>query len=388
MNQQRPKKTVVMFSFASFLNDLGSDMISPIWPLFLTSVLGVNMTVLGFIDGLGEAVVSLSQAFSGRLSDKIRRRKVFVWLGYLFAACSRIGYAFARIWQFIIPFRILDRMGKVREAPRDAIIADISNHETRGKNFGLLEAMDSLGAVFGITICVLFAQKLGYRNLFLLAAIPSVLSVLLVVFFIKEKPDKEIKLHHGLNLSGLNRNFKLFLMLSALFALGSFTYSFLLIYAKTFGFPIAFVPVLYLIFTAAASAFSFPFGKLSDKIGRKNVLTIAYLIWALICLVLVLGQNYWMLVGSFVLYGLHKGALKPVQKTFVSELAPAEFRASALGGFQMVTGLCALPASFIAGVLWDAVSVYAPFYFSLGLTLLAIIMLFFIRERGEDHGKL
>jgi len=380
MNQKETKKTIRTFALASFLNDLGSDMIYPIWPLFVTSVLGAPMSALGFIDGLGEAIVSISQAVSGYISDRIRKRKIFVWTGYLFGSLSRVGYAISSVWQHLIPFRILDRAGKIRSAPRDAIIADISTKENRGKNFGLLRAMDNLGAVCGIIVCILFFKLLGYRNLFLLAAIPSVIGASLIFHLIKEKKPADIKIYKGLSLKDLDKNFKLFLLLSSFFALGSFSYSFLLIYAKEFGFQTAFVPVLYLVFTAVASIFSVPFGKLSDKIGRKQVLMLSYIFWGLVCLSFIFFRSHLAIILTFVLYGLHKGALEPVQKTFVSELSPIKYRASSLGGFQMVVGLCALPASLIAGVLWDKISIFMPFYFSLSLTALSIIMLIFVKE--------
>ncbi len=380
MNQKETKKTIRTFALASFLNDLGSDMIYPIWPLFVTSVLGAPMSALGFIDGLGEAIVSISQAVSGYISDRIRKRKIFVWTGYLFGSLSRVGYAISSVWQHLIPFRILDRAGKIRSAPRDAIIADISTKENRGKNFGLLRAMDNLGAVCGIIVCILFFKLLGYRNLFLLAAIPSVIGASLIFHLIKEKKPADIKIYKGLSLKDLDKNFKLFLLLSSFFALGSFSYSFLLIYAKEFGFQTAFVPVLYLVFTAVASIFSVPFGKLSDKIGRKQVLMLSYIFWGLVCLSFIFFRSHLAIILAFVLYGLHKGALEPVQKTFVSELSPIKYRASSLGGFQMVVGLCALPASLIAGVLWDKISIFMPFYFSLSLTALSIIMLIFVKE--------
>jgi len=381
MSQKETRKTVRTFALASFLNDFGSDMIYPIWPLFLTTILGAPMVVLGFIDGLGEAIVSISQAASGYVSDRIRKRKIFVWTGYLFGSLSRVGYAISSVWQHLIPFRILDRAGKIRGAPRDAIIADVSSKENRGKNFGLLRAMDNLGAVCGIIICILFFGLLGYRNLFLIAAIPSAVGALLIFYVIKEKKPINAKIYKGLSLKDLDKNFKLFLLLSSIFALGSFSYSFLLIYAKEFGFHITFVPVLYLVFTAVAAIFSLPFGKLSDKIGRKSVLMLSYSVWGLVCLSFIFLQSYLSIILTFVLYGLHAGALHPVQKTFVSELARTEYRASTLGGFQMVIGLCALPASLIAGIFWDKISIFMPFYFSLCLTILSITMLIFIKEK-------
>jgi MFS family permease len=355
-------------------------MIYPVWPLFVTTILKANMAVLGFLDGLGEALVSISQASSGYISDRIKKRKVFIWTGYLLGALSRLGYSISTIWPHLVPFRVLDRAGKIRSAPRDAIVADVSTKENRGKNFGLLRAMDHLGAVFGIVICILLFSLLGYRVLFALAAIPSVVSAFLVFTLIKERKTGPIKIYKGISLKDLDRNFRLFLVLSSLYALGAFSYSFLLIYAKKFGFKLAFVPVLYLIFTLSAFLFSYPFGKLSDKIGRKYVLLISYILWIAVCIVVISEPNRMMIIFIFILYGAHKGALEPVQRTFVCELAPEEFRASCLGGFQMVIGLCALPASFIAGVLWETLGVLVPFYFSLILTLVSGTMLFFVKK--------
>ena len=381
MQNKETKKTVGIFALASFLNDMGSDMIYPIWPLFVTTIMGANMEVLGFIDGLGEALVSISQAVSGYISDKTRKRKIFIWLGYILAAMSRVGYAFSAVWQHLIPFRIMDRAGKMRGAPRDAIIADISTRENRGANFGFLRAMDNLGAVFGIVICILLFNRVGYQKFFIFAAIPSVVGAILIFFTVKEKKLEEVKIYKGLSFRDLDGNFRLFLLLSALFALGSFSYSFLLIYAKEFHFPIAFVPVLYLIFTAVASIFSLPFGKLADKMGRKPVLILSYVFWGLTSLNFIFFHSYFAIILAFILYGLHKGAMDPVQKALISELAPEKFRASSLGGFQMVTGLCALPASLIAGVLWEKMGLLTPFWFSLGLTVTAIVLLFFVKEK-------
>lgn len=379
------KKTVRTFALASFLNDLGSDMIYPVWPLFVTTVLGANMAVLGFLDGLGEALVSLSQAASGYLSDRIRKRKVFVWLGYLFASFARVGYAFSGVWQSVVPFRILDRGGKIRGAPRDAMIADVSSAENRGANFGMLRAMDNLGAVCGILICILFFQVLGYRTLFLIAALPSAVGALVIFLRIREKRGGDTKIYKGISFSDLDRNFRLFLFLSAIFALGSFSYSFLLIFAKTSGFKAGFLPVLYLVFTAVASLVSIPFGRLADRMGRKPVLTLSYIFWGLVCLTLVLLPGREGIFLAFILYGLHKGAMEPVQKAFVSELAPAAYRASTLGGFQMVVGLCAFPSSVMAGVLWDRVGALIPFVLSLILTLTATLLLLFVREPKEGQ---
>ena len=385
-NNQNPidnkenKRTVRIFAWASFLNDMGSDIIYPVWPLFVTEILKANMAVLGFVDGLGEAVVSLAKALSGYWSDRIRKRKVFIWSGYLMGAASRIGYAISTVWQHLIPFRILDRAGKIRGAPRDAIIADVSTNDNRGRNFGLMRMADNLGAVVGILICLALFKKIGYRSLFILAAIPSLISVLLILIKIKEPGHTEKVIYKGMTLRDLDRNFVLFMILSGIFAIGNFTYSFLLIRAKQIGFPEAFVPVLYLVYTLSASLTAYPFGRLADRIGRKTVMQMSFLLWGLVCLDVIFFQSKIMILLMFVIYGLHKGALEPVQSTIVSELAPEKFRASSLGTYQMLIGLCAFPASLIAGFLWDKIGALAPFYLSLGLTIVASALMIFVKE--------
>ncbi len=375
------KKTIRTFALASFLNDMGSDIIYPIWPLFVTNILKANMAALGFLDGLGEALVSLSQAASGYLSDRIKKRKIFIWLGYLCGSFSRFGYAISSIWPHLIPFRILDRVGKIRSAPRDAMVADFSPDDRRGRNFGLLRMMDNAGAVVGILICIIFLRLLGFRLLFALAAIPSLVGALLVVSNIKDQKKDGFKIYKGISLKDVDSQLKLYIFLSALYALAAFSYSFLLVYAMNFGFRTGFVPVLYLIFSASASLFSLPFGKLSDKIGRKPVLMLAYLFWSGVCLGFIFSRRHIFIIGLFVLYGIHKAALDPVQRTLVCELSPLAFRASCLGGFQMIIGLCAFPSSLAAGLLWERLGMLAPLYFSLALTAAAFVLLVFVKER-------
>ena len=384
MSKEQAKSTIRTFALASFLNDFGSDMIYPVWPVFVSAVLGADLTVLGFLDGLGDAIVSVSQAASGYVSDRIRKRKVFVWTGYLLGSASRMGYSLSTAWQHLVPFRIMDRAGKMRGAPRDAMIADESTRENRGRNFGLLRAIDNLGAVCGIIVCtvVLYFGLLDFRKLFFFASIPSILGALLILLLIKEKRLALGRICKGLSFKDLDGNFRLFLSLSAFFALGSFSYSFLLLIAECIGFGVQFLPLLYLLFTAVASLVSLPFGKLSDKIGRRFVLMLSYVLWGLVSLTLILIQSYWAVVLCFVLYGLHKGTLDPVQRTLVSELAPRDYKASSLGGFQLVVGLCALPSSLITGLLWDQTkSFVTSLYLSLCLTFLALLMLLFVKEK-------
>ncbi|HDL09843.1 MAG TPA: MFS transporter, partial [Candidatus Omnitrophica bacterium] len=209
-------KKVTIFGWASFLNDLGSDIIFPVWPLFVRS-LGASMSALGFIDGLGQALVSISQAFSGYLSDRVGRRKIFIWIGYLMGSIARIGYAFSTHWWHLIPFKALDRTGKIRSAPRDALVAESSSDYNRGRNFGFLRMMDNLGAVSGIVVCIFLFGILGYRKLFLLAAVPSLIAVILVLFFITENPRPQVKTMYRFNINNLLPDLKLFFIISMIF---------------------------------------------------------------------------------------------------------------------------------------------------------------------------
>jgi len=370
-----------VFAAASFLNDLGAYMVYSLWPIFVTAVIGADMAVLGLIDGLGDALVSLSQAASGYASDRLKRRKVFIWLGYLFGGLSRAGYAVSKTWQHLLVFRVFDRAGKMRDAPRDAIVADASRHGNRGKNFGYLQTLDRLGAVSGIIASILLFPLLGYQNLFLLAALPSLAGAALVFILIRERKQAKLRIYKGISFKNIDANLKLFLGLSAIFALASFSYSFLLVYANRFGFQAASIPVLFLLFNIIASLSSVPFGKLADKIGRKTVLAMSFALWGATCAIFIISQSMLAIIAAFIAYGLNQGAFLPVQKAFVSELAPKRFRASVLGGYQMVVGLCALPSSVLAGLLWDSAGMFAPLYFSLALTVIAAALLLFVKEK-------
>lgn len=383
------KKETRVFGWASFLNDLGSDMISPLWPTFVTSVLGAPVTFLGFIDGLGDAIVSLSQAVSGVISDRMRRRKVFIWIGYLAAGLGRLGYSLAATPGHLVLPKILDRSGKLRDAPRDAFLAEVTERESRGEAFGFVRAMDNFGAVTGILISLALIQFLDIPSIILFAAIPSLFAALLVMIGIREKrAEPDSRTFPKLAVLFANPNLRRFFFANLLFALGAFGFSFLLVAVERSGFPVVSLPIFYLLFTLTAGLGALPFGKLSDRIGRKKVLSIAFGLWALAALGFVLfgrlteGRGVGVLFAGllFILFGLHKAALEPSQRTFAAELAPPEERASTLGSLQFAVGLAAFPASFVAGILWDQLGMATAFGWAFGLAVAGMLMLLTVRE--------
>jgi MFS family permease len=305
------------------------------------------------------------------------KRKVFVWTGYLMGALGRFGFALAQIWSHLIPFKILERLGKERSAPRDALVAETSDPEKLGRNFGFIRAMDHLGGICGILVAIILIRFMGFRSIIMLGAIPALLSAL-VVFALVREPDKNAPtvLRPGLT-KGYHRRYRMFLLISVFYSLGAFSYSFLLLFAKEHGFAIHSIPLLYLVITAPASAASLAFGRISDRIGRKPVLAAAGLFWmAVLCGFLFIHSQGVIILG-LVLYGAHLGIINPTWRTITAEIAPPDHRAGFIGLFQMITGLCALPASFIAGLLWETMGMSAPLWFSLVMTTLSGIFLVF-----------
>ncbi|MEA3402868.1 MAG: MFS transporter [Armatimonadota bacterium] len=214
--------------------------------------------------------------------------------------------------------------------------------------------------------------------------LPTLVGAGVVLAIIRERPARGEEAFEGLSLVGLGRDLKLLVVLSAIFALGAFSYSFLIVHAEALGYQREFIPALYLLFTVAASALSYHFGLLADRWGRRPVLAIAYGLWALVCLSCIYLRSEALLPLVFLLFGSHKAALEPTQKAIVAEFAPEGLRGSILGGFNMVVGLCALPASLVAGVLWDRVSATAPIWLGLALTVAAMGLLSLLREPEGD----
>ncbi len=369
---------VFFLGLVSLFNDIASEMVYPIVPLFLTGVLGAPVSVVGIIEGIAEATASVLKAFSGWLSDRLRRRKWFVVAGYSFSTLSRIGLALSTRWLHVLAARFVDRFGKgTRTSARDALIADSTDATQRGAAFGFHRAMDTVGAIIGPLLAILFLKLLHeqYSLFFWLAAIPSAIGVLILVAFVREPVRRStvVQALPKFSLSQFNRPFKLFLAVNVIFALGNSSDAFLILRARDSGFSVIGTVMLYVLFNIVYALFAFPLGKLADRWGAKPVLLLSFLMFSVIYagVGVASGPFLW---GWFALYGVFMAMSEGIGKAYISVLVPAALRATALGIFYAVTGIVMFFASVIAGALWELVGSGAPFFYGAGLSLLAGIL--------------
>jgi MFS family permease len=388
------KKNVFVLGLVSFFTDISSEMLYPIIPIFLTTVLGAPMSVVGVIEGIAESTASIMKVISGWLSDKSGKRKPYVIYGYSLSTISKPLLAFAATWHFVLIARFLDRFGKgLRSSARDALIADSTEVQYRGKAFGFHQGLDTLGAVIGPLFALLFLYLLDekYQLIFLIAFIPALISVVLLFFFVSEKKGEK-KEGIQFKLSDFSREFKIFLLITLIFALGNSSNAFLILRANnifeisdgipsiiksTFGSMavLAIVVLTYVVYNITYSLSSMPAGMLSDKIGRRNVMVGGFLIFSLVYLGFALaneGYQVWILFG---VYGFYMAMTEGVSKAFVVDMVSPDKRGTAIGLYYTATGLLALASSIIAGLLWDKVGVSAPFLFGSAAALVAAVMM-------------
>ncbi|HCW32518.1 MAG: major facilitator transporter [Candidatus Peregrinibacteria bacterium GW2011_GWE2_39_6] len=384
-------KNVFVLGLVSFFNDVASEMIYPIVPIFLTSVLGAPVAIVGLIEGIAESTASVLKVVSGWLSDKLQKRKPFVVAGYSFSAISKILLSLAFSWPFVLFARFIDRFGKgVRTSARDALIAESSDTSTRGKSFGFHRALDTLGAVVGPLIALLAIHFLdnNFRLIFFLAFIPACIGILLLLFFVKER-KKEANLSPALNLSwrNLDPSFKIFLLISFVFALGNSSDAFLILRAQNLGLSVTLVVLAYVLFNFTYTIFSMPAGIISDKIGPKKVLFSGFLLFSFIYLFFGLTKVSLFLWLLFPFYGMYMALTEGVGKAYISNLVPQEKTGTAFGIYQTTIGLCTFFASLIAGLLWTYIGVSAPFIF--GSIMAAIsAFLFVVLEKKIKIAKI
>ena len=373
---------IFILGLVSLLTDLSSQMVFPLIPLFLTTTLGAGAYAVGIVEGAAETTASLLKVISGYWSDKIKKRKPFVLLGYSLSSVTKPLFALAYTWPFVLFIRVVERIGKgLRTAPRDALVAESCDKNVRGKAYGLQRAMDGIGSISGAVLAFLLLPSLGYRKIFLFAFIPAIIAVFFILF-VKEKkmPSKEVrKISLKVSFRELPLNLKLFIAASSVFALGHFGYAFLLLRAKNIGLTDDMTILMYVLFYVVYTLFIIPSGILSDKIGRKPVLAMGYLIFAITSLGLIYTSDLYGILLFFVIYGIFYAMVDGVQRAFVVDLAPKHLKATALGTFHTAVGLVALPGGYIAGMLWDKISPEATFVYGFLLAMVSLILFIFVK---------
>jgi MFS family permease len=374
---------VLVLGVASFLTDVSTEMILPLFPLFVTEVLLASPALLGLMEGLSESAASLLKVASGWWSDKVGRRKPFVLLGYGLSTAAKPVLAFATSWPHALGVRFADRVGKgMRTAPRDAMIADSSEAHVRGKAFGLHRTLDTLGAVVGPGLAFALLPILGYRRIFLLAVLPAAVAVLVLGLFAAEVRRRAAGVSFRLGVGSMSFEFKLYVAIAALFALGNFSWAFLLLRARELGIAAEQAILLYMFHNVVYALASLPAGVLSDRAGRRPVIALGYCTFALTCIGFAIASSAWHALLLFAAYGLFRGVVEGVQKAYVADLVSPELRGTAMGAFDTVVGLATFPSSLIAGLLWASVGSGAAFAYGASLSFAsALLMLAALRER-------
>jgi len=372
-------RTVWLLAAISLVNDAASDMIYPLVPLYLASVLMAGPKALGVIEGVAEAVSSVIKLFAGVLADRSGRTRIWVIGGYALAGFARPLIGLAQSWLGVLACRFADRIGKgLRSAPRDAVINLSIKPEQRGLAFGFHRAMDNLGAVVGPLIAAaLLTAGVGLRNVFLLSVIPAII-VLLLALLVREpeaKPHKETPVFRW-TFAGLPLPFRRYLWVLALFTLGNSSNMFLLLRANELGAGATRTTLMWALFSFVAAVLSTPLSAMSDRFGRARVLGIAWLAYAAAYIVIgLLPSADWALWAAFAGYGVVTAALEGTEKALVADLVPRERSGTAFGWYNLVAGFLLLPASLIFGSLWSAFSPLVAFAFGSACALVAGILL-------------
>jgi len=381
---------VVKLGFVSFLTDISSEAIFSVFSIFFTVIAGASTALLGLVEGVSDFSASSLDYIAGWLSDRSGKRKSFALVGYGFSTLAKLMLLLGTSIAALASFRILERLGKsFRGPPRDAWLADVAEESNRGYAFGLHKAMDKAGAVLGPLVAYVLLLKFGtnmsaFRLIFIIAIVAAAISVA-VLALMQDRPGVSHERENIFKAWGtLGPRFKAFLIPAGIFSLAYFSFGFLLLKAYAIGFAIKDVVLLYALFNLSFVAMSVPIGKLGDLIGRKYVVTLGYVVYAIMSLGFVFARTKWEVIILFLLFGVFYTIDEAQGKAFISDIEK-ERRATAIGMYNFVTGLIYLPASVIAGALWVLNPAYA-FIFAALIAFTA--MLAFIILRPWDRGTM
>ena len=371
------EKNAFFTGLTSFFTDTSTKMVYSVMPLFLLSI-GASKTTISLIEGIAESTASLLKAISGYWSDKIGKNKPFMIIGYGITAIITPLYALARIPIQILFFRFFERIGKgLRAAPRDSLISGSIKKNEAGKTFGFQKAMDNSGAIVGPLIAFLLLSifPLNYSYIFLLATIPAILGVLTIIIFIKEEKKKKKETTNKISLKQLPKKFYFFLIIIFVFTLGNSADALLLVKTSETGIDKSYIPFVYMIFNTVSVLLAIPIGKLSDRIGREKLIILGFIVYAIVYYFFGRFNSINVFIFLFMLYGFYSALTDGSQKAMISDIVSKDLKGTGFGIYHAVLGITLLPASLIAGLLYDKVNSNAPFYFGSVMALIATILM-------------
>ena len=385
-------RNVIALGWVAFFGGLAQDMMVPVLPVFYTTVLGLRKEFIGVIEGALTTVVSLAKIGAGYLSDALGRRKTIVFVGYALSAVGRFGLGFAGSGGAVLGLRLSDGLGKgLKDAPRDALVAGSAGDRSLGFAFGVQRTLDTLGSVIGPVLTFVFLKVwidqpgASYRVLFFIAGVVAAIPLAIIAVFVREQRAPVKK--QPLSLHVLRGPFAGFLAVMLLFTLGNSSDAFLILRAQSVGVPVALIPIVYAVFNLVSAIAAIPAGRLADRVGRRRVIGYGWGVYALVYLGFALATAPWMIWGLYAFYGLFYALTEGSAKALVAELVPDASRGAAYGLYSAAIGVMALPASVIAGVLWDRISPAAPFAFGAAMAGIGLAGLWLIpRIESESPG--
>lgn len=360
---------VWILGFVSMLMDISSEMIHCLLPLFMVTTLGASVFAVGLIEGLAESTALIVKVFSGVLSDYLGKRKGLAVFGYALSALTKPLFAMASTTGIVLTARLADRIGKgIRGAPRDALVADIAPPHLRGAAFGLRQSLDTVGAFLGplLAVGLMLLWANDFRAVFWVAVIPGLMAVALLLFGIRE-PER----HEGgkrsnpirrENLKRLGAQYWWVVGIGAIFTMARFSEAFLVLRAQQGGVPVALVPLVMVAMNLIYAASAYPFGKLSDRMSHKTLLTLGLIVLIAADLILATNGHWGVILAGVALWGIHMGITQGLFATMVADTAPTDLRGTAYGFFNLMSGVAMLAASVVAGLLWDQLGASFTFY--------------------------
>jgi len=371
------ERNVFYAGLTSFFSDTSIKMIYSVMPLFLLSI-GASKTTISLIEGIAESTASLFKAFSGYWSDRIGKNKPFMIVGYGIAALVTPFYVFVRIPVQVLFLRFAERIGKgLRAAPRDSLISGSVPKNEAGKNFGFHKAMDNSGAIIGplTAFLLLYFFPLNFKNIFLIATIPAILGVITIAVFIKEAKTEKKENNGKFHFKQLPKKFYFFLVIIFVFTLGNSADALLLVKTAETGIDKSYIPFVYMIFNTVSVFLAIPIGKLSDKIGREKLIVLGFLVYSVVYYLFGRFNSINVFIFLFILYGLYSALTDTSQKALISDIVSNDLKGTGYGIYHAILGITLLPASLIAGVLYDKVNSNAPFYFGSFMAFIATILM-------------